>query len=69
MTEQFLSLERDLGYNFENTAILSEAMCHSSYVNEQHDPSLKDNERFEFLGDSVLDLVITHILMDNFPET
>jgi len=69
MTEQFSSLERDLGYKFESTAILSEAMCHSSYVNEQHDPSLKDNERFEFLGDSVLDLVITHMLMDHFPET
>ena len=70
MTEQsFLSLEDDLGYRFEDMSLLSQAMHHSSYVNEQHDPTLEDNERLEFLGDAVLDLVITHILMDRFPES
>lgn len=70
MTEQsFLSLEDDLGYRFEDMSLLRQAMHHSSYVNEQHDPTLEDNERLEFLGDAVLDLVITHMLMDRFPES
>ena len=70
MTRQdFSSLENELGYEFKDIGFLQEAMQHSSYVNEQRDPALKDNERLEFLGDAVLDLVITHILMDHFPET
>jgi ribonuclease III len=70
MTEQsFLPLEDDLGYHFEDTSLLRQAMHHSSYVNEQNDPTLEDNERLEFLGDAVLDLVITHMLMDCFPES
>jgi len=65
----FSTLEEDLGYRFKDMALLREAMHHSSYVNEQHDPGLRDNERLEFLGDAVLDLVITHILMEQFPES
>jgi ribonuclease III len=38
-------------------------------VNEQRELELEDNERLEFLGDAVLDLVITHIMMDHFPQT
>lgn len=70
MSRQDLSsLENELCYEFKDIGFLQEAMQHSSYVNEQRDPVLKDNERLEFLGDAVLDLVITHILMDHFPET
>ena len=70
MSEQlFFPLQDDLGYRFKNIGFLREAMHHSSYVNEQRELALKDNERFEFLGDAVLDLVITHILMDHFPES
>jgi len=70
MSRQDLSsLENELCYEFKDIGLLQEAMQHSSYVNEQRDPALKDNERLEFLGDAVLDLVITHILMDHFPET
>ncbi len=68
-TQELASLENDLGYQFKETDLLREALQHSSYVNEQKDPDLRDNERFEFLGDAVLDLVITHILMNHFPET
>jgi ribonuclease III len=64
-----LPLQTDLGYRFQNVALLCEALHHSSYVNEQQDNALKDNERLEFLGDAVLDLVITHILMAEFPES
>ncbi len=70
MSEQELaSLENKLGYQFKNIGLLREALQHSSYVNEQRDPDLQDNERLEFLGDAVLDLVITHILMEQFPKT
>ena len=65
---ELLSLEDDLGYHFKDPGLLREALQHSSYVNEQRDPSLQNNERFEFLGDAVLDLVITHILMKSFPK-
>lgn len=67
--QQLLSMQNDLGYHFKDTAFLCEALRHSSYVNEQHEPALKDNERLEFLGDAVLDLVVTHTLMNRFPET
>ena len=70
MSKQDLSsLEDALDYHFKDVELLREAVQHSSYVNEQLDPVLKDNERLEFLGDAALDLVITHILMNDFPET
>jgi ribonuclease-3 len=67
--QQLLSLENDLGYHFKDRGFLCEALRHSSYVNEQREPALKDNERLEFLGDAVLDVVVTHTLMNHFPET
>jgi ribonuclease III len=69
MTKKDLSsLADNLGYRFTNPSWLREAVQHSSYVNEQRDAGARDNERLEFLGDAVLDLVITHMLMDRFPE-
>ena len=62
-------LELALDYHFKDRGFLREALQHSSYVNEQREVALRDNERLEFLGDAVLDLVITHVLMDHFPET
>ncbi len=61
-------LKKRLGYTFHNTDLLEEAFRHSSYVNERLDLGLKDNERLEFLGDAVLDLAISHILMTLFDE-
>lgn len=55
-----------LDYTFRQTALLEEAFRHSSYVNELGNPNIRDNERLEFLGDAVLDLAISHILMDYF---
>jgi ribonuclease III len=57
-----------LGYTFRNPGLLEEAFRHSSYVNESADPDLRDNERLEFLGDAVLDLSVSHLLMDRFKE-
>ena len=60
--------EQKILYKFNNINILEEALCHSSFVNEQLDTDMKDNERLEFLGDAVLDLVIGHILMQRYPD-
>lgn len=50
-------LEARIGYRFKNSALLTEALCHSSYANEKR--TLRCNERLEFLGDSVLSIVVS----------
>ena len=67
-TDKFESLEKKIGYTFKDTELLILSFCHSSYANEQIDLSLGDNERLEFLGDAVLDLAISHILMLRFKD-
>ena len=62
------SFLQKLGYHFSDEALISEAFRHSSYVNEQADSGLRDNERLEFLGDAVLNLVVGHLLMQRYPE-
>ena len=56
-----------LGYRFKVPALLEEALRHTSFVNEQA-PPLASNERLEFLGDTVLNLVVSHLLMVEFPD-
>jgi ribonuclease III len=68
VTANQLQIEQKLGYQFHARELLDEALSHSSYVNEQSDPTLRDNERFEFLGDAVLNLIVGHILMDRYPH-
>lgn len=69
MSEHDLAeLSARLHYEFKRPELLKEAFRHSSYVNEVGDSDLKDNERLEFLGDAVLDLAVSHILMDLFRE-
>jgi ribonuclease III len=63
-----LELSEKLGYEFTKPELLAEAFRHASYVNELADGSLRDNERMEFLGDAVLDLAVSHILMEAFQE-
>jgi ribonuclease-3 len=53
---------------FQNQALLLQALTHRSYLNEQEDEGLHDNERLEFLGDAVLDFIITRILYAQFPQ-
>jgi ribonuclease-3 len=60
------TLGERLGYSFSRPELLEEALRHASYVNEQAEAGLRDNERLEFLGDAVLDLAVSHILMDLF---
>lgn len=61
-------LEHHLGYVFDNREFLEHALRHSSFVNETPDKDVQDNERLEFLGDSVLSLIISHLLIDRFPD-
>lgn len=61
-------LEQALGYHFDNPNQLTAALCHSSYVNEQSTERLASNERLEFLGDAVLNLAISHLLMHRYPD-
>lgn len=60
--------ESKLLYKFKISDLLAESLRHSSFVNEQTDTDLRDNERLEFLGDAVLNLVIGHILMQRHPD-
>lgn len=62
-------LERCLDYHFKDPALLQQAITHKSYLNEARERFQKDNERFEFLGDAVLDLVISQDLLLNYPDT
>jgi ribonuclease-3 len=61
-------IEQKLQYQFNSNDLLEEALRHSSFVNEQADCDLRDNERLEFLGDAVLNLIVGHILMRRFPD-
>ena len=61
-------LEHKLGVHFKNHDLLFEALTHRSYINERPDWHLNHNERLEFLGDAVLELVVTEHLFRNFNE-
>ncbi|MDD5713120.1 MAG: ribonuclease III, partial [Smithellaceae bacterium] len=59
-------LEGKLGYRFRDINLLDHALVHRSYVNEN--PAAADNERLEFLGDAVLELCISDLLIKRFPD-
>ena len=65
--ESAADLSQRLGLPFSNLALLTRALTHRSYVNENPD-SLEDNERLEFLGDAVLDFVVGAWVYNRFPE-
>jgi len=64
----FSRLEKTTGITFENKKLLTQAFTHRSYLNENPDFELGHNERLEFLGDAVLELVITEELYQHYPE-
>jgi ribonuclease-3 len=61
------ALEARLGTTFADRALALAALTHKSYVNEHREEGLRDNERLEFLGDAVIDLAVSHRLMERFP--
>ncbi len=60
-------LEKTLHVRFRRLAKLDQALSHSSYVNELSEPRADNYEKLEFLGDAVLELVVSHILFENYP--
>ena len=61
-------LEIAIGYRFKNITLLQNALTHSSYANEFWRDSLRSNERLEFLGDSILGMVVAEHLYRTFPD-
>ena len=61
-------LETAIGYRFKNITLLQNALTHSSFANERWHDSLMSNERLEFLGDSILGMVVAEHLYCNFPD-
>lgn len=68
MTEDYSKLEEKLNLKFSDYSLLNRALTHRSYLNENPDDSLEDNERLEFLGDAVLDFIVGAYLYHRFPE-
>jgi dsRNA-specific ribonuclease len=62
------SMESSLKVNFSDKALAFKALLHNSYVANHHLDWLGDNQRLEFLGDSVLQLLVTHMLFDSYPD-
>jgi len=61
-------LESIIGYRFRNRFLLNQSLTHKSYANEKCKSKFNDNERLEFLGDSVLGIVVSKILYDDYPD-
>ncbi len=57
-----------IGVDFKDITLLREAFTHRSYLNEHRNTNLKHNERLEFLGDAVLELVMTEYLFEKYPD-
>ncbi len=64
----YRQLQQNIGYQFHNLRLLRQALIHRSFANESGDPAIEDNEKFEFLGDSVLGFVISDFLYHAFPN-
>lgn len=64
----FKTFEEQIGVDFNDAALLRRAFTHRSYLNEHRGQSGGHNERLEFLGDAVLELISTHFLYEKFPD-
>lgn len=68
MIKNLSKLESTLGIKFNNQDLLRQAFVHRSYLNEHPKCGLEHNERLEFLGDAVLELIVTKYLYENYPN-
>ena len=66
--DKLVDLEKKIQYKFQDFGLLEMAMRHSSYANEHHMERLECNERLEFLGDAVLEVVSSEFLYKTFPR-
>lgn len=64
----FKTFQNKIGYTFRNTKLLEQAFTHRSYLNENRADGREHNERLEFLGDAVLELVVTEFLYAKYPH-
>ena len=67
VTSNLENLEKNLGYKFKDAFLLVTAITHSSFANESK-KELKNNERLEFLGDSVLSVIVSEYIFKNYPN-
>lgn len=67
--KDFAKLEKQIGVNFNDANLLKQSVVHRSYLNEHPKFELHHNERLEFLGDAVLEIVVTEHLFRTFPHT
>lgn len=65
---EFNNFEKHIGYEFTDKDLLTQAFVHRSYLNEHPDFHIGHNERLEFLGDAVIEMVVTEYLYRNFPN-
>jgi ribonuclease-3 len=68
MKNNIAQCEKRLGYQFKNQDLLLQALTHSSYAYENQQNDISDNEVLEFLGDSVLGLIIADFLCNAYPD-
>jgi len=68
ITKDFSKLEKKLNIEFKNKDLLAQAFVHRSFLNENPKLKLSNNERLEFLGDAILEHVITEYLFQKYPE-
>ncbi|HYB22139.1 MAG TPA: ribonuclease III [Thermodesulfobacteriota bacterium] len=62
------ALQKKIGYRFKSLDLLNQGLRHKSFVHENLQEQGRDNERLEFLGDAVLDLVVGHLIMERYPD-
>ena len=68
MTPDLATFEKKIGVTFKNKELLRTAFTHRSYLNENRKAGMEHNERLEFLGDAVLELIVTEYLYTKYPE-
>ena len=68
-SKELVQFQERIGYRFKDPKLLGQALTHRSYLNEHPDWPTGHNERLEFLGDAVLELVVTEYLYEHYPST
>ncbi len=68
MNEKLKEFQTVIGYKFQSEALLTQALTHSSYANEHHMQRVCNNERLEFLGDAVLEIITSEFLYNEHPD-
>ena len=68
MLNNWSKLQKDININFKDPSLIQNTFIHSSYVNENSDAQMQDNERLEFLGDAILNFIVAERIYSDFPD-